>query len=869
MKLLDFFRESSELYSLEGEEFVKGLLKLCAQFLSAQRVSLWTVKEDILFCEYMYLENEDDFIGGLLVRKENCAGFMDYLQKQIVISAEKPFDAEIGACMGEYLVLRDTNSLLMASLTDRGKLTDLIMCEYDTKRAHSEEDICILLLSTVYLREHHERQRALFTANMYNLLSAVNNIVLKANSKEEIFQQLCQIMVQVAGLRMVWIGFLDDESNLKPHYACGSVEGYLDEIKINIYDERLSKGPSARAILEQKVQVNNDTETNPAILPWRVQMLKRKYLSSCAYPIMLKGKVIGTINLYSDKKDFFSQEVIRLVEEVGENVSYALEHLGTLKNEQMLYKAVEQSEEWTLITDVEGKILYTNPAVERISGYTREELIGKTPRVFKSGFHDKEFYKKLWDTILSGEEFHEIFINRRKDESLFYLDQIITPIKDEEGKITNFVSTARDITSMREIEEKMRKIIDYDPLTNLPRRDRFLRELETTIKEKRDSTIVIFLMDIHNFSAVNVLYGYEFGDKVLRFFAERLRTLPGFWARYGDDAFIGFKELDSKGELYNLLKDIFKVGELKLEDFSYRLGFHVGVSICPDDANNAQDLLHAVEIALRNAQKKAPGSFELYNEEEKEELLERLKLAEELRRALEKGEFLVHFQPIYSSLDLKPVMAEALLRWNSERFGFLEASSFINILEETELIVDVGYYVFEQCVSVIKQYNLEIPISINLSPVQIKREDLPDRLFEITMGVPAERILLEITEGVIIEDLQKAYKLLKVLKERGFSIVLDDFGVKYSSLSYLTKLPIDYIKIDMSFTKEVDADEKVLNVVKAIVAIANTLGLKIVVEGIERPSQLDILRKVGCHYLQGFYLGKPMEIRDFLKLLLS
>jgi putative methionine-R-sulfoxide reductase with GAF domain len=317
MKLLDFFRKSSELYSLEGEEFVKGLLKLCAQFLSAQRVSLWTVKEDILFCEYIYLENEDDFIGGLLVRKENCAGFMDYLQKQTVISAEKPFGTEIGACMGEYLVLRDTNSLLMASLTDRGKLTDLIMCEYDTKRAHSEEDICILLLSLAYLKEHHERQKALFTANMYKVLSAVNNVVLKANSKEEIFQQLCQIMVQVAGLRMVWIGFLDDEGNLKPHYACGSVEGYLDEIKINIHDERLSKSPSARAILEQKVQVNNDTETNPAILPWRVQMLKRKYLSSCAYPIMLKGKVIGTVNLYSDKKGFFTEEVVGLVEEVG------------------------------------------------------------------------------------------------------------------------------------------------------------------------------------------------------------------------------------------------------------------------------------------------------------------------------------------------------------------------------------------------------------------------------------------------------------------------------------------------------------------------------------------------------------------------
>ncbi|MGB9873595.1 MAG: PAS domain S-box protein, partial [Hydrogenobacter sp.] len=352
-----------------------------------------------------------------------------------------------------------------------------------------------------------------------------------------------------------------------------------------------------------------------------------------------------------------------------------------LKNIQILYRAIEQSDEWTLITDIEGKILYVNPAVERISGYSREELIGKTPRVFKSGFHGREFYKKLWDTILSGEEFHEIFINRRKDGSLFYLDQIITPIKDDAGRITNFVSTARDITLMREIEEKMHKIINYDPLTNLPKRDHFLRELERNIKEKSDSTIGIFLIDMHNFSAVNALYGYEFGDRLLKSFAERLMTLPGFWARYGDDAFIGFKELDSKEEIYNLLKDIFKMGELKLENFNYRLGFHVGISIYPDDANNALDLLHAVEIALRKVEEKAPGTFELYNEEEKEKLLERLKLVEELKTALEKGGFLLHFQPIYSSLDLKPAMAEALLRWNSERFGFLQAGSFIDILE--------------------------------------------------------------------------------------------------------------------------------------------------------------------------------------------
>ncbi|MGC8853138.1 MAG: EAL domain-containing protein, partial [Hydrogenobacter sp.] len=408
--------------------------------------------------------------------------------------------------------------------------------------------------------------------------------------------------------------------------------------------------------------------------------------------------------------------------------------------------------------------------------------------------------------------------NRHKNGSLFYLDQIITPIKDDAGRITNFVSTARDITLIREIEEKMHKIINYDPLTNLPKRDHFLRELERNIKEKSNSTIGIFLIDMHKFSAVNALYGYEFGDKLLKSFAERLTKLPGFWARYGDDAFIGFKELNSKEEIYNLLKDIFKMGELKLENFSYRLDFHVGVSIYPDDANNALDLLHAVEIALRKAEEKAPRSFKLYNEEEKEKLLEKLKLIEDLKTALERGEFVLHFQPIYSSLDLKPAMLEVLLGWNSKKFGFLQARSFIDILEETGLIVDIGYYVFEQCLSTIKRYNLEIPISINISPVQIKREDFTDRLSELLnkYRVPAELILLEITEGTLIEDLQKAQKLLDALKEKGFSIVLDDFGSGYSNILHLVELKFDYIKIDGQIIRKIDKDSVSYTAVKAI-----------------------------------------------------
>lgn len=870
MKLFDFFKKASQF--ITSEDFaLKDLLKLCAQALDADRVSFWSVKEDILFCEYMYIKESEEFIGGLLIKKDRCVELIDYLESGgPLVSEEASRDKLISTCLGEYINFEGTKGILIAPFLQRGKVEGIILCEKSTHSKPWERDDTLLLLSaSVFLSYLFERQRVSFSTSLYKTLFAVNQAIIRAKSREEIFQEVCRIAVEVAGLKMAWIGLLDDAGNLKPVASYGYVENYLENINVNIHDEKLNKGPSARAILEKSPQINNDTETNPSILPWRAQMLRRGYLSSCAYPIKFKGEVIGSLNLYSDKKGFFTDEVVKLIEELGEDLSFALEHIDLLKNMKIMYMIAEQFYEWILITDTEGRIIYVNPAVERISGYKREDLLGKTPRVFKSGFHSREFYKELWETLLSGREFSAIFVNRKKDGSIFYLDAVISPIKDESGSIINFVSTARDITYVKQMEERIHKMLNYDLLTSLPNKNSFLNELESAVEKTPESNFVVLLVDIYNMRGINATFGQNFGDEVLKAFAKNLSMLPGFCARYGNDEFALFKKVDSMEEVYELISGVFRAGELNIEGYTHRLGLYIGISLYPADGLNANQLLNNAEIALKKSVEGVPGSYEFYNREEGERLSRLVKMEEELRDAFDSKEFLIYFQAIYRSSDLKIAMAEELLRWNSRTFGLLQAREFIPILERMGLVVDIGYYVFDKCAQIIKEYGINVPICVNLSPLQLQREDLVEKLCQIVekYGVSPGYLNVELTEEMIIQNIQRAKKVIEALKKCGFMITLDDFGVKYSSLSYLAQLPVDYIKVDISFVRLVDTDEKILRVVMAILNVAKTLGIKTVAEGIERESQLNILRDIGCDYLQGFYLNKPVPLEKFIAML--
>ncbi len=865
MSTQSIFKDLYAGVQLEFEKAIKHILRVSAEALKAERASLWLLKNDSVFCEHMYIRSEKSFIGGLILNREECAGYLRALEDKLLFeSSSVEQDERLKGCMVDYLKFVGTSSVIGVAVSHEGKIVGFLLYEFVSKE---RLDTFLPMYSASLLSLIYEIQRKKFFTSMFQILSSIENALQRVQSKEEAFSLVCRIGVDEGVFRMVWIGLVDSQGDLKPVCSAGQVEGYLDWLKLNIYDERLSKGPSGRAIIEGKVQVNNDTETNPELLPFRKEMLKRGYLSSCAYPIRLRNKVIGTINFYHSEKGFFTDEVLKLIERLGENLSFSLEYLEVKKKEKLLYTAIEQGSEWILITDKEGLIEYSNPAVEEMSGYKKEEIIGKKPSLWKSSLHPKEFYEDLWKTILSGEDFHAVFINRRKDGSLFYVDQTIVPIKDEHGNITNFLSVGRDITEMRDLQNKLFKLMNYDLLTNIPNRIYFTKKLEDALNSGK--SVVVISLDIHDFNSINSLYGQAVGDKVLISFAKGLSEIPGFCGRYGDDEFLVFKELEDPANLYNLISYIDKVTHVRTDGLSIKLDLMMGVSIYPNDATDAEELIQKAIYALREAKKGPRGSVAFYNRAKEEEFLKKARMLAHLSDALKNREFLVYFQPYYRSSDFSLVGVEELLRWNSPVFGMVEPYVFIPLLESKGLIFDVEDWVVESCLKFFKEHNLNIKLSINFSPSHLNKENFAERILSYIQeyNINPRLINIEITEETLMENVEQVKRLMHQLKEHSISITLDDFGIKYSSLSLLSNLPFDYIKIDKSFVKSIEESDKVLQLVIFITELARLIGAETIAEGVETQRQMEILREIGCNYLQGFYLSEPMPMKSFVKII--
>ncbi|MFN4319971.1 MAG: GAF domain-containing protein [Aquificaceae bacterium] len=573
---------------LEGEEFIKPLLKVCAEGTDAESVGLWSIKEEIIFCEWLYVKEKGGFERGFFFKKGECKEFLNTLEEEVIFESRLvQEDKRLGECMKEYFSSHNTNSFLVLPLWSEGKLWGFLSLEKSQRKQWAIFEQYKAFYTASLINLMLEKQKSEFLLSMYKTLLSVNHILLQAKEKEEILKQFCKAATKEGMFRMVWVGLLDEKGNVRPLCSSGHVENYLSFLNINIYDEKTNKGPTARAIIEGTLQVNNDTETNPAMAPWRDEMLRRNYLSSCACPIKLGDKIIGAINLYSEKKNFFTGEVLKLVEELAKDISFALEYVDVMRTKDILFRAIEEIEDWVVVTNRNDYIEYVNPAVEEISGYKREELLGKRPSIFKSGLHSQDFYKELWSIITSGKTFYATFINRKRDGSLFYIDSKIVPVENGNGKISNFVAVGRDITQVKQMEERLSFLSNYDPLTGVLSRKRFLELLEKAIKESE--SIAVAFIDIYNFSSINLLHGYSMGDTILSSFAKRISKIGDECGRYGSDEFLIFKRLEGSKDLEELVKGILKAGE------ELKLTVNIGISLYPSDGKEPSEL---VEKAL-------------------------------------------------------------------------------------------------------------------------------------------------------------------------------------------------------------------------------------------------------------------------------
>ncbi len=484
-----------------------------------------------------------------------------------------------------------------------GKETYGTICIYFKEtRKFSEEDISFIeavanIIGLVIKRHRYEQElafsqkRAEKVSRLYRSLSVVNEIVLKARSLDDVLHGVCSTLVTFGGFKACWLG-IPGEDGVRVVSSCGNVERFIKEVEEPVLKKLgPDAGPCAKAVLSGEPAVNNDTEEEISNALLREKMLKEGFLSSMAVPVKVRGEVAYLLVLYSGEKGFFDRETTKLVKEVTDQIAFSVEFLEKEHLLDQLSLAVSQSSDWILITDAEGKILFVNATVERLSGYSRTELIGAKPSIFKSGKHTKSFYRKLWDKLLRGETFRGVFINRAKDGRLFYLDQTITPFKDREGNIAGFVATGKDITHEIELEDKLNYISYFDPVTDLPNRINFLDKLSFSISRHGafHEKLAVVVLDVDRFRYVNETYCYPAGDRILIEMASRLKESAGpgnVVARLGSDEFgVVLFDIKSSQTVLNFLNRLFANMDkpFRVGNKEVRLSVSVGIALFPED----------------------------------------------------------------------------------------------------------------------------------------------------------------------------------------------------------------------------------------------------------------------------------------------
>jgi diguanylate cyclase (GGDEF)-like protein/PAS domain S-box-containing protein len=588
----------------------------------------------------------------------------------------------------------------------------------------------------------------------------------------------------------------------------------------------------------------------------------------------------GRVKHVQERCETFYDPAGRPLRSVG-TVQDITERMQTEAEMQKLSRALEQTADAVTITDRNGVIEYINPAFEVTTGYRKDEALGRKPSLLKSGKQGPDFYKKLWTTILAGKAFSEVFVNRRKDGSLYYEEKTITPLRDAQGNITHFVATGKDISERVQAQERLQFMAQHDVLTELPNRALFLDRLKQALARARmhRRLVAVLFLDLDRFKDINDTLGHQIGDLLLQEIANRfikaIRDGDTVARLSGDEfaflledvptdkdiAFIAEKILES-------LKPVFLI-----DGHDLFVSASIGVSLYPNDGEETGTLLRNADVAMYRAKDMGKNNYQFYSADMSVKAFERLSLESSLRRALEREEFLLYYQPQVDVQSGKILGVEALLRWQHPDLGLVMPNDFIALLEENGLIVPVGEWVLRKACAQVRDWHKagwdHLSVAVNLSARQFNAPGLVEMVERTTseLGFNRERLELEITESVIMRHAQVTIDALETLSRMGVQLAVDDFGTGYSSLSYLRRFPIDTLKIDSSFIRDIPHDLDDSAITTAIIVMAQSLKLKVIAEGVETEEQLRYLREHGCHAMQGYLFSKPLPAEEMTALL--
>jgi diguanylate cyclase (GGDEF)-like protein/PAS domain S-box-containing protein len=622
---------------------------------------------------------------------------------------------------------------------------------------------------------------------------------------------------------------------------------------------------------------------------------------------------LDTINLQLTKKeDQFSStlaEASRWANDISRNLTYAIAFLFVVLGvgiswpiitriritENALFESEAnlriaatafESQESMMITDTNGVILRVNQAFTESTGYTSEESIGQTPRLLKSGRHNADFYRAMWESLNRTGTWQGEVWDRRKNGEIYPKWLTITAVKGDNGAVTHYVGSHVDITERKAAEDEVKNLAFYDPLTRLPNRrlllDRLKHALTSSTRSGREGALLF--IDLDNFKTLNDTLGHNMGDLLLQHVAQRLESCVregDTVARLGGDEFVVMLE-DLSKDRQEAAAQTEAIGEKILSTLNqtYQLVTHeyhctpsIGATLFMDHQLGVDVLFKQADIAMYQSKKAGRNTLRFFDPKMQDTINVRAALESELHKALESRQFYLYYQIQVDDAN-RPLGAEALIRWVHPERGLVSPAQFIPLAEETGLILSIGQWVLETACAQLKAWQQDVltrdlVLAVNVSSKQFRQTDFATQVQTTVQrhAINPTLLKLELTESLLLDDIEDTIATMSTLKEIGVMFSLDDFGTGYSSLQYLKRLSIDQLKIDQSFVRDLASDSSDRAIVQTIIAMARGLNLDVIAEGVETEDQRQFLQNAGCTQFQGYLFSKPVPIEQFVALL--
>ncbi len=532
--------------------------------------------------------------------------------------------------------------------------------------------------------------------------------------------------------------------------------------------------------------------------------------------------------------------------------------------------------EGVLVSDSRGVIVHVNRALVEITGYPAEEVLGRRPNMFKSGRHGPAFYQAMFKTIDERGEWHGEIWNRRKSGEVYPQWQTVRSITDDKGQVSHYVAVFSDISAIKNSQTELARLVHHDPLTDLPNRLLFTDRTEQALAsaQRHQTGCALLMIDLDHFKIINDSLGHNVGDLLLKAVAERLLRVfgKGFTvARLGGDEFaVLVDSCEHASQAAGLAQQVLEVmkGPFDVDRHQLLISASVGISVFPGDALNAEQLLRNADSALFKAKSSGREGYALYTEELTAHAQYRVEVASDLRRALEQHELRVYYQPVHNLKTSRLIGVEALVRWEHPLRGLLSPGEFIPIAERTGLIAEIDAWVLEQaCWQMVQWQAAGVELSfvaVNISSRLFARPELFSLVSTVLAdtGLDPALLELEVTESAVMDNSQVALEQMHRLRVLGLRLAIDDFGTGFSSLLRLKRLPVQKLKIDQGFVAGLPGDNDDVAIVRAVIALGQSMGLEVHAEGIEQVEQAQFLLDLDCNLGQGYWFGRPMPAKD-------